>query len=1354
MTTKEPENLNHQASPSDFEQALRDCASEPIHLIPSIQPHAALLVINEARPFRVLQVTENISDVFCVKSESLLGTKLVDSLTIEVVEKLEQIIEKTQMQKTVFDYLPSLQSPDEVLLMHAYRSSESVVMEIERLSFSEVIQHIQIHEINEESLFAGPSLEFDHFIRVIPEIVRKLTGFDRVMVYRFDADWNGEVIAESLEKDIDSFLGLHFPAADIPEQARRLYLANPIRGIVDIDAVPIKIVPAINPQTGQPLDMSLSAVRSLSPIHTEYLRNLGVRASMSISLKQNGQLWGLIACHHRTPKRLSNAMRQVLLYLHELISDRLSAYQDLTAHNLSEKQYKICAKLLKILPTEPLDFVIQNTLTELNALINSCGVIVSIGGKRFFHGEMPNDTAMQTLFDWLGSQVSTSYVCIEQLSKSIPDWDSNGESIAGVLSTAPCRDMANSIIWLRKSKEKTVKWAGNYSEGLVRNDAGGFRLTPRKSFEIWKQSWQGRSEPWDKQEISAVMNLWEALNDGLAKKALLESEIHARIVAEQGLLRQQSELENLVLVRTKELRLATQMAQVGTWTWDLRTNRVDWDEQMKKIYRVDSDYKNELSYELWAERIHPDDLEQTEQALRDAVANNTSFDQPFRILRPDGEIRFIKPASFSVADDQGKPYKIIGINHDVTSFVLQEQTLCEAKEIAENANRAKSAFLATMSHEIRTPLNAVIGSSYLLSQSRLTDEQREYIQTIESSSKNLLALINDVLDFSKIEAGEFAIESQVFSLADVLHDMRAMFSANAAAKGLQFVVSELPTELPPSLIGDDNRLRQILINLVGNALKFTTQGGVRIDLDVVAHVKQDKSLRLRFSVVDTGIGIKEEALPNLFKPFTQADQSTSRIYGGTGLGLSIVNRLTELMGGHLGVESQYGLGTTFTVELPFDLSDDARQQAGVDAHIAQQIHVLVAEDDPTGRQALMQMCGQFGWNVESVENGQDMLERVMARAGEKHAFDCIVLDWHMPVMDGLQALAELKKQLGQRVPSVIMVTAHDTHVLNSAMTDAKPDSVLVKPVEPSRLFNQVNQAVLAHNKGLDYLLSGTLIQSNPSHWLDGLRILVVDDTLINLKVIERTLKIQGALPTVCESGEAALIALTQANAAFDLVLMDMQMPGMDGCETTRKIRADARFEKLPVLALTAAATSTEKSSAMAAGMNDFLTKPIDPLTLVRKIRYYVEQSSGVPLPLISAKDATDMEHPAVQPEATPDDWPYIDGIDSARSKELMQGDKKLFSEMLQMFIEENAQAIAKIQALVNDGHPTLAAKRAHKLAGQAGTLGANQLQQLALVLEQALLDDEDLLKTNYLPYKRAFHNCYNISTTAKLPNSP
>ncbi len=269
MNPEESENLEPQA----FERALRDCASEPIHLISSIQPHAALIVINEAHPFQVLQVSENISGIFKIGPDCLLGANLVDCLASEVVEKLEQVLKKTQTQKTVFDYLPCLQSPNDILLLHAYRSSESVVMEIEQLSISEVIQHLQVNEINNENLFAGPSLEFDKFIQLVPDIVRKVTGFDRVMVYRFDADWNGEVIAEAREDSMDSFLGLHFPAADIPEQARRLYQLNPIRGVIDIDAVPVKIIPTTNPQTGQPLDMSFSAVRSLSPIHMEYLRN-------------------------------------------------------------------------------------------------------------------------------------------------------------------------------------------------------------------------------------------------------------------------------------------------------------------------------------------------------------------------------------------------------------------------------------------------------------------------------------------------------------------------------------------------------------------------------------------------------------------------------------------------------------------------------------------------------------------------------------------------------------------------------------------------------------------------------------------------------------------------------------------------------------------------------------------------------------------------------------------------------------------------------------------------------------------------------------------------------------------------
>jgi chemotaxis family two-component system sensor kinase Cph1 len=942
MTPKESEQLNQQPGVSDFERALRDCASEPIHLIPSIQSHAALIVINEAHPFQVLQVSENISGIFKIEPDCLLGANLVDCLASEVVEKLEQVLKKTQTQKTVFDYLPCLQSPNDILLLHAYRSSESVVMEIEQLSISEVIQHLQVNEINNENLFAGPSLEFDKFIQLVPDIVRKVTGFDRVMVYRFDADWNGEVIAEAREDGMDSFLGLHFPAADIPEQARRLYQLNPIRGVIDIDAVPVKIIPTTNPQTGQPLDMSFSAVRSLSPIHMEYLRNLGVQATVSISLKQNDRLWGLIACHHRTPKRLSVAMRQIVLYLHELVSDRLTAYQNLKIQSLWAQQYQICAKLLKILPTEPLEFVVKNILTELNLLINSCGVIISIGGHRYCHGEVPNDTSLPMLFDWLSDQTSTSFISTEHLCKEIPAWGKCGESIAGVLATPPCASMADSIIWFRKSKDKTINWAGNYSEGLVRNDAGGFRLTPRKSFRIWQQTFENRSEPWAIQEICAVMNLSEALTDGLAKKALLEKQIQNRVLAEQQLLHQQTELEKLVLARTEDL--------------------------------------------------------------------------------------------------------------------------VKAKELAEKHNRAKSVFLANMSHEIRTPMNAIMGLAQMLihHDDNLNDNQKDNLDKILSASDHLLEIINNILDYSKIEAGHLELEEIEFDLSNLIDDTLKIYLDQILQKQLKF--SKDIEFIPCKLLGDPTRIRQLLINYLNNAIKFTEKGKISILVSVQEDLED--SAIFYFGVTDTGIGISDENKQILFKKFEQTDSSITRKYGGTGLGLAINRQLAALMQGSVGFESKVGEGSTFWFTARFkkaapsliSSSKPEQQFSEVTSPLNELVtrfngsHILIAEDDEFNREVLKQILSNTNLKFDFAYNGQEAVEKA-----KQAQYDLILMDVQMPGMDGLEATKIIRKFEGYATIPILGSTANAFVEDRTLCLEAGMSDHIAKPIRFEILYSKLQE---------------------------------------------------------------------------------------------------------------------------------------------------------------------------------------------------------------------------------------------------------------------------------------------------------
>ena len=927
---------NTEPSEADFAQALRECAKEPIHLIGSVQPHAALIVFSESRPFRILQVSENIGELFGMDVEQLLGSQLDECWADDWGTHLQDMIEKVLVHQTAFGYLPFLMPSHDVFLIHGYRPAGLVVLELERVSMVDMIQNIENNaiDIDHGHFFADASLHFNEFMKELPVKVRGLTGFDRVMVYRFDQDWNGEVIAEARGNDMDSFLGLHFPAGDIPEQARRLYVINPVRSIVDIDAVPARIMPGINTQTGQPLDMSHSAVRSLSPVHLEYLRNMGVRASMSISLRQNGRLWGLIACHHFTPKTLSVVTRQIAVYLSNIISTRLSAYHYQAMHALTVKQYEISTRLIRMLPVESFESVVQGMLLQLMSLIDSCGIMITIAGSCYYQGEVPKDGAREALLEWLSEQRGQPFVSIDSLVEAIPAWADYAEPIAGVLSTAPCPGMQNSIIWFRKSRDKTVRWAGNYAEGLNRNQAGEFCLTPRKSFESWTEIWRNRSLPWDEIERQAVISLSEALTDGLMKKALLDTEIRKRIQVEQQLLQQQNELEDLVFTRTDELR--------------------------------------------------------------------------------------------------------------------------DAKEVAENSNRAKSIFLANMSHEIRTPMNAIIGLTQMLIKngSMLSEDQKTNLDKILLSSNHLLEIINNILDFSKIEAGHLELEEVEFDLAVLIDNALKLIYDQIVSKQLK--LSRDIEFLPYKLLGDPTRIRQILINYLNNALKFTQQG--KITLIVSIQEEDADSVVLYFGVKDTGIGISDEHKDVLFKEFQQTDSSITRKYGGTGLGLAINRQLATMMQGLVGFESAEGEGSLFwfTARLKkATAAQDATAKTLSTPKSAQQIlmtrfkgaHILIAEDDEFNRVVTKQMLLDTGLELDFALNGQEAVEKARL-----FKYDLILMDLQMPIMDGFQACKAIRQLSGYAATPILATTANAFVEDRKECLEAGMNDHITKPIITEFLY--------------------------------------------------------------------------------------------------------------------------------------------------------------------------------------------------------------------------------------------------------------------------------------------------------------
>jgi PAS domain S-box-containing protein len=779
----------------------------------------------------------------------------------------------------------------------------------------------------------------------------------------------------------------------------------------------------------------------------------------------------------------------------------------------------------------------------------------------------------------------------------------------------------------------------------------------------------------------------------------------------------------------ERLHLAIQGANDGIWDWDLRNNTVYFSPRWKQMIGYE-DHELAGNFETFERLLHPEDKPRVSDFLQSYLSGAQSvYAVEFRFRHKDGSWCWILARGEALRDDQGKPYRMAGSHTDITERKRVESQLLGAKQAVDNANEAlreseanfrllfddapdaylimsletarvlacnhasermlrggraqivgltpdqlspptqadgrtslesvpekikaavdtgynrfewihrrldgddfwvevsvalgryqgsqvlfvawreigqiiaakhaaeaaniaKSRFLATMSHEIRTPLNAIIGTVYLLSHSDLEPEQQLDIQNIESASKSLLALINDILDFSKIDAGELTLDPHPFSLPELLQDLRVIFSPLAASKGITLEVGESDKGLSTYLLGDSTRLRQCLINLIGNAIKFTEQGQVDLRIESTGKPLPGQVVQWRFTVTDTGIGITPEQVGNLFQPFVQADISTTRRFGGTGLGLSIVKRLAELMGGSVGVDSENGKGSRFWMELPFMIT-----------------------------------------------------ERPLLISGRE-------------------------------------ISNHDQNA-------------------PS-------------------------IDSSHSHRLDGIRVLVVDDSPLNLEVIQRILGKEGALTTLCESGDRALTSLKTAPDGFDVVLMDLQMPGLDGCESTLEIRQNLKLTELPIIALTAGATTTEQQRAMQAGMNDFLVKPVEPSRLVRVVRQHVERSQGRSLSLYPVSEAA-------QPLRTscPEGWPDIPGIDTSMAMTMLGDDLDFFLNIFGEFLTDNADVVTQSRKQLEAGQADQVARTAHKMRNQAGLVGATRLQDAAKALDEAIKSNSPDIKAKF-----------------------